>query len=163
MNKPKKSMRVREITAWHSADFSPHAGPHVRTHQCEHSLFIHVWTLSAGPQCGTRSADPHARTRQCECTFRRIRWFHDCHIFILRIIIPWKTVLIFNQCPADLTGLSDSLRDNLGCHLPCSKSPSCLLMAPLSWPRIHLGAARQLGVLTNGSLWLWRQHSKLLA
>ena len=69
MNKPKKSLRVREITAWHSADFSPHAGPHVRTHQCEHSLFIHVWTLSAGPQCGTRSADPHARTRQCECTF----------------------------------------------------------------------------------------------
>ena len=60
MNKPKKSLRVREITAWHSAGFSPHAGPHVRTHQCEHSLFIHVWTFGAGPQCGTRSADPHA-------------------------------------------------------------------------------------------------------
>ena len=69
MNKPKKSLRVREITAWHSAGFSPHAGPHVRTHQCEHSLFIHVWTFGAGPQCGTRTADPHARTRQCECTF----------------------------------------------------------------------------------------------
>ena len=71
MNKPKKSLRVREITAWHSADFSPHAGPQVRTHQCERSLFIHVWTFGAGPECGTRSADPHARTRQCECTLTR--------------------------------------------------------------------------------------------
>ena len=29
----------------------------VRTCQCEHSLFIHVWTFGAGPQCG--SARPH--------------------------------------------------------------------------------------------------------
>ena len=58
MHKPKKSLRVREITAWHSAFFSPHAGPHVRTRQCEHSLFIDVWTFGAGPQCG--SACPHA-------------------------------------------------------------------------------------------------------
>ena len=63
MNKPKKSLRVWEITAWHSAGFSPHAGPHVRTHQCEHFLFIHMWTFSAGPavrapQCGP--ARPHA-------------------------------------------------------------------------------------------------------
>ena len=69
MHKPKKSLRVRQITEWHSAGFSPHVGPHVRTRQCEHSLFIHVWTFGAGPQCGTRSADPHARTRQSECTF----------------------------------------------------------------------------------------------
>ena len=79
MNKPKKSLRVREITAWHSAGFFPHAGPHVRTHQCEHSLFIHVWTFGAGPQCGTRSADPHARTRQCECTFTRRQSYAKCH------------------------------------------------------------------------------------
>ena len=45
MNKPKKSLRVREITTWHSVGFSPHAGPHVRTRQCEHFLFIHVWTF----------------------------------------------------------------------------------------------------------------------
>ena len=31
-----------------------------RTSQCEHSLFIHVWTFHAGPQCGPRSAGPHA-------------------------------------------------------------------------------------------------------
>ena len=42
--------------------FSPHAGPHVRTRQCEHFLFIHVWTFGASPP---------ARTHQCECTLRR--------------------------------------------------------------------------------------------
>ena len=48
MNKPKKSLRMRKITAWHSAGFSLHADPHVRMRQCEHSLFIHVWTFGAG-------------------------------------------------------------------------------------------------------------------
>ena len=56
MNKPKKSLLVREITAWHSAGFSPHADPHVRTRKCEHSLFIHVWTFGVGPQCGPARA-----------------------------------------------------------------------------------------------------------
>ena len=27
----------------------------------------------------------------------------------MRITLPWKTVFIFNQGPADLTGISDSL------------------------------------------------------
>ena len=57
MNKPKKSLRVREITAWHSAGFSPHAGPHVRTHQCEHSLFMCEHSVRA------RSAGPAVRIR----------------------------------------------------------------------------------------------------
>ena len=52
---------------------SPHAGPHVRTRQCEHYLSIHVWTFGADPQCGTRSAGPHARKCQCECTFKQDR------------------------------------------------------------------------------------------
>ena len=95
MNKPKKSLRVREITAWHSAGFSPHAGPHVRTHQCEHSLFIHVWTFGAGPQCGTRSADPHARTRQCECTLS-VKWV------LLNAALKMK---IENGCGLNLFGL----------------------------------------------------------
>ena len=60
MNKPKKGLRVREITAWHSVGFSPHAGSHVRTRQCEHSLFIHVCTFGVGPKCGTRRVGPHA-------------------------------------------------------------------------------------------------------
>ena len=62
MNKPKKSLRVREITAWHTVFFSLHAGPHVRTRQCEHSLFIHVEhsvrARSAGPAVRART---HAR------------------------------------------------------------------------------------------------------
>ena len=91
MNKPKKSLRVREITAWHLAGFSPHAGPHVRTHQCEHSLFIHVWTFGAGPQCGTRSADPHTRTRQCECTLIG-PWSSQPQEKIMSIIRPFIAV-----------------------------------------------------------------------
>ena len=60
MNKPKKSLRVQEITARQSAGFSPHADPHVGTRQCEHSLFIHVWTFGAGRQCGPARASVNA-------------------------------------------------------------------------------------------------------
>ena len=70
MHKPRKSLRVWEITTWHLAGFSLHAGPHVHPCQCEHFLFIHVWTFGAGPQCGTCSAGPHTRLRKCECTFK---------------------------------------------------------------------------------------------
>ena len=53
MNKPNKSLRVREITAWHSAVLSPHAGPHAPVWTLP---LYRVWTFSAG--------------QQCECTFR---------------------------------------------------------------------------------------------
>ena len=48
----------------------------VRTRQCEHSLFIHVWTFGAGPAV-------RACTRQCECT---CRW-----------IVNWWRVDVFND------------------------------------------------------------------
>ena len=45
----------------------------VRTRQCEHFLFIHVWAFGAGPAV-------RARTRQCECTFSEI----------LSLVFPWE-------------------------------------------------------------------------
>ena len=72
MNKPKKSLRVREITAQHSTGFSLHAGQHVCTRQCEHPLFIHMWTFGVGPECRTRSVGLHTCTCQCECTFTQL-------------------------------------------------------------------------------------------
>ena len=71
MNKPKKSLRVREITAWHSAGFSPHGTcTSARTSVNTPSLFMceHlVQACSVGPAVRARM---HTRTRQCECTFK---------------------------------------------------------------------------------------------
>ena len=57
-------LRVWEITALYSAGLSLQVSPH----KCEHSLFIHMGTIGAGPQCEPRSAGLHACTPQCECT-----------------------------------------------------------------------------------------------
>ena len=57
MHKPRKSLRVREITAWHSAGFSLHAGPHVRLRQCEHSLYSYV-NILCRPGVRVRGAGP---------------------------------------------------------------------------------------------------------
>ena len=60
MNKPKKACRCGELPHDTRRFFSLHAGPHIRTCQCEHSLFIHVWTFCTGPQCGPARASVNA-------------------------------------------------------------------------------------------------------